>query len=88
MNKSNFIKCPHCGAEYLPEEIFIGDEFLGNRNVTKLKDGTIDWVEGDEPELESSYYCDYCNTKIIVKAKVSYDVEQEDFDEEYSVKIK
>lgn len=81
------IKCPYCNTEYLPEEIFMGDEFLGNRLVIKDESGKIKVIDGDEPELMSSYICDCCNKKFIVKASVSYEVLKDDFDEEYTIKI-
>lgn len=85
--KTEIIKCPYCGAEYLPEEIFMGDEFLGNREIVKDENGKITIVGGIEPELSSSYVCDCCNKRFIVKATVTYEVMKDDFEEEYTVKI-
>ena len=85
--EDNIIRCPHCGAEYYAEEIFVGDEFLGTRFATKSSKGKIEHTVGNKPELESSYVCDFCNKKFIVKAHPGYTVEKDDFDEEYSIKI-
>lgn len=87
MLKEVFIKCPYCDAEYLPEEIFMGDEFLGNRQAVKLDNGKIDFVNGDEPELESSYICDFCNKRFVVRAKISFEAFDDDFDDEYSINL-
>ena len=87
MKEIEVIKCPYCGAEYLPEEIFLGDEFLGNRQVEKLENGKIDFVNGKEPELMSSYICDYCNKEFRVKATIHFESLKDEFEEEYVVKF-
>ena len=87
MKEQEIIKCPYCGCEYLPEEIFMGDEFLGHRQVARLENGKIDFITGDEAELVSSYVCDCCNKDFKVKASLKFEVTKDDFEEEYSVKF-
>ena len=35
MSKDFIIRCPHCGAEYLVEEILLGDDIIGKRYAVK-----------------------------------------------------
>ena len=84
------IICPHCGAEYIIEEIFMGDDVIGTRMTTKDENGKIIYIDGDAPELSADYVCDYCNTKFTAKLNVEVaSVEKfvDDFDEEYTVEI-
>ena len=85
------IICPHCGAEYLIEEIFMGEDVIGTRVAIKDSNtGKILHADGDAPELSAEYICDYCDTKFVTKLKVEVaSVEKfvDDFDEEYKVEI-
>ena len=84
------IICPKCGAEYLIEEVFMGDDVIGTRMAIKDEKGKILHIDGDAPELSAEYICDYCDTKFTAKLKVDVDsVEKfvDDFDEEYKVEI-
>ena len=38
------IQCPHCGAEYLFEEIFMSDDIIGNRHAVKDEKGRTSLV--------------------------------------------
>ena len=41
----HIIKCPYCGAEYLPEEIYYPDSFFGKpRDIVKNSKGEIEYV--------------------------------------------
>ena len=86
--RKDIIRCPYCGAEYLPEELFVGDEFLGNSITCKNEKGKIEVETGEEPELETSYICDFCDKKFYVNACITFTTKKDDFDEEYVVKIK
>ena len=85
------IRCPHCGAEYVPSEIFMGDEFLESPiSVTRDSHGRIVVADGKEATMKASYNCDYCNRDFDVTAKVSFSVEKDEassFDEETSIAI-
>lgn len=37
-SKPTVIKCPHCGAEYLPSEIFMPEDILGGAPKNLIKD--------------------------------------------------
>ena len=42
MIKKNVIKCPHCGCEYLPAEVFYPKYLLGKPfNIIRDEEGTI-----------------------------------------------
>ena len=85
------IKCPHCGAEYLFEEIFMADDIVGTRHAIKDEKGKIVFVEGDEPELLEEYVCDYCDKHFQVVANIvyytNYTSEDTSWDDDYSVEI-
>lgn len=81
------IKCPHCGAEYMPAEIFYPKEFFGFPDVEKDESGRILHVCGEPMSLESEYSCDYCGKRFVAKASVSFSSESSEFDEEYGTPI-
>lgn len=84
------IICPHCGAEYLLEEIFMSEDILGTRMPIKDSKGKIVNFEGSEPELCAEYICDYCDRKFTTTLTIeatSNEEEQDLWDEEYSVEI-
>lgn len=85
----SLIKCPHCGAEYLFEEIFMADDIIGNRHAIKDEKGRIVFIEGDDPELTSEYICDYCDKKFTasVDFQIWMGIVEDLWDEEYSVEI-
>ena len=79
------IVCPHCGAEYLPSEIFVEDGMLGDAScIVKTSEGRIVRYSGSPYDLSESYICDYCNKGFLVNGKICFSTEKEDdFDEEY-----
>jgi len=84
------IICPHCGAEYLIEEIFMSEDILGTRMPIKDSKGKIVRIEGDEPELSAEYICDYCDKKFTTTLTIeasSIEEEQDLWSDEYSVEI-
>lgn len=78
----NVIKCPHCGYEYLPGEIYIGKTFIGcPENITRNSIGeVIDYV-GDMSTTEY-YQCDNCDTHFKITSTVTF-TETEITEEEY-----
>lgn len=67
------IRCPKCGAEYLPAEIFMPDDFLGRpRNVLRDSDGHIEFYEGQSLGLDETYTCDKCGCVFDVHGTVSF----------------
>ena len=92
MKKDNIIRCPHCGAEYLPAEIFYPKHFLGMpRDIEKSTTGQITFYDGKNMNLYEEYMCDKCNTTFITRASVSFatrKVEEKSFNENYKTKLK
>ena len=57
------IKCPTCGQEYLPAEIYLPNEFLGKpKNIMKDINGKILGFDGIKMNDTESYKCDRCDT--------------------------
>lgn len=79
-----FIKCPHCGCEYLPEEIFYDTSYLGDaRDIIKDDEGNIVYYSGKSMELTERYCCDKCNTHFEVTSEIIYTTTKVlDFDED------
>lgn len=85
------IKCPICGREHLPAEIFFPDDLIGHpTEIIRDTNGHIEFYLGDEPNYDEIYVCDECGTKFSVHANISFDVEAivDDASEEYVTKFK
>lgn len=92
-SKSVLIKCPKCGCEYLPGEIYLPKAFLGQpKNIVRDNDTEIIAApDGAEMDLEEKFTCEKCGTPFRVYATVSFNtVLEEDVDPntDYSTKIK
>lgn len=84
------IKCPVCGAEYTPAEVFMPDSFFGKQtDIFRSMDGQIEFYDGTDPDLTETFTCEHCNTDLSIEAKLSFkvDVAVDDFEEEYVSKI-
>ena len=69
------IKCPECGAEYLPAEIYYPKDFFGNpSSISKDRMGKIQFFSGVNMNLQESYICDYCKRKMNVHANIDFHV--------------
>jgi DNA-directed RNA polymerase subunit RPC12/RpoP len=85
------IKCPNCGYEFTPAEIFYPETLLGNpESVVRDALGKIiylDYTEGEEPCQPEKYFCDNCDKPFIVEPvltfKVKKEVEELDFTETF-----
>ena len=52
-NKNLVIKCPKCGYEYLPAEIFFPDVLLGEpSNIIRDEEGKVEFFEGNSMNLK------------------------------------
>jgi len=90
MDDKIVIKCPHCGREYLPCEIYYPDDLLGSaKNI--IRDGkTIIYFDGNNMNLKESYICDECGKSFDVEAKITFETtkdEKYDFDDDYSTSL-
>ena len=70
------IRCPYCGAEYMPSEIFIPSDFLPKfEDLVKDDEGHIVAVYEHPMNLKEEYTCDYCNHRFSIIAEVSFKAE-------------
>ena len=89
--KPPIIRCPRCGAQYLPGEIYMPGALIGYpEDVVKDSLGKIlyeDYPEGKEPELIEHFTCDICDKPFIVEATVTYksmtEAPERDFQNQY-----
>lgn len=87
------IKCPKCGAEYLPVELFIPNAFFGRpTEIEKDEHGQIVNIIGSTAQTTmDKYICDYCNTPFKVNTKVHFSAKilnDLNFEEDYSTNLK
>lgn len=76
--KKNAIRCPHCGREYLPGEIYVPNAFVGQPTsiIKHPKQGTVLAYVGEDMDTVETYTCDNCNTTFKVDAVVTFKVEE------------
>ena len=91
--KKTTIRCPHCGWEYLPAEIYYPEEFLGEpENIIKTEEGNVLGFDGEDMNTTETYCCDHCGKSFIVDASITFKTtpvhDVFDDDDEYSIKIK
>lgn len=90
-SKTSIIKCPHCGANYLPGEIYMPGALIGQPDdIVKDSLGKIlyeDYREGKEPDMIEHFICEICNKPFVVEATVTYktsaEAPEKDFTEQY-----
>lgn len=67
------IKCPYCGAEYLPAEIYIPKNFFGKPfDIERDYNHKIIDYYGTSVDNKETYTCDYCNKTFKVFAKIDF----------------
>ena len=89
--KTPIIKCVHCGAQYLPGEIYMPGALIGYpEDVVKDALGKIlyeDYPDGKEPDMIEHFICDYCDKPFIIEATITYktyvEEPERDFTAEY-----
>lgn len=86
---NNVIVCNVCGQEYSPAEIYMPNEFFGNPKeiIRDPTSGKIEFVTGTDMNLDEDFICYNCNNKMHVHARISFEVNNDQFDEEYSSPI-
>lgn len=90
--KDNFIKCPVCGYEYTPSEIYLPNSLLGKTDyVLRNGEGHIEKVFGVLPDSQEYFYCDNCNTGFEINANITFTTKIEskiDFEHLYETRLK
>ena len=89
-NTFDVICCPHCGAEYLPAEIYIPDAFVGKpTNINKEAiTGKISDFFGTTMNLDENYVCDKCSKPFRTHAKIQFFTQPIDVNLEYKSSFK
>ncbi len=88
-HKTAIIRCPHCGAEYLPGEIYLPGSLIGQPDDI-VKDGLgrilyEDYsTETREPDMLEHFICDYCDKPFIIEATVTYKTREETPEKDFS----
>lgn len=75
MEKEKFItiKCPKCGYEYLPCEIFLPKDTLGDAtNIIKDETGKILFYDGHSLNLKEEFVCDHCGANFSIEGQMSF----------------
>lgn len=91
--KKLVITCPRCGAEYLMQEIYLPNSFLGKASYIEKDPSThqITEILGTDVNTEEEYTCDFCGAPFIVNAKISFCTREntkKDFDNDYVTVLK
>ena len=85
---NSIIRCVHCGAQYLPGEVYIPGALIGQPDdVVKDSMGRLlyeDYQEGKEPDMIEHFTCEYCNKPFIVEATVTYRTMAEEPEKDFS----
>jgi hypothetical protein len=85
----NVIRCIHCGAEYLPGEIYMPNAIIGQPDdIVKDSLGRILYedysTEDREPNTEEHFTCEYCDKPFIIEATVTYKTKEEAPENDFS----
>lgn len=73
MAKKTTIRCPECGWEYLPGEIYFPTDFVGKpTNVIKDEEGNVLGFDGEDMNTLETYTCDHCGKTFNVDASVTF----------------
>lgn len=70
------IKCPHCGWEYIPEEIFV--KLLNNKTYVIERDeqGRILQIFDHSLDLTETFICENCGKQFNISADISFKTEK------------
>ena len=88
-HKTPVIRCPHCGAEYLPGELYMPGSIIGQPDeVIRDSFGKIIYedytTETREPDLVEHFTCEYCEKPFIVEATITYKAKEEAPERDFS----
>jgi DNA-directed RNA polymerase subunit RPC12/RpoP len=89
-HKTSIIRCPHCGAEYLPGEVYMPGDLIGQPDdIVKDSLGKIiyeDYPEDREPNMTEHFTCEYCEKPFIIEASVTYKTKEEAPERDFTTK--
>jgi len=76
-HKTPVIRCPHCGAEYLPGEIYMPGSLIGQPDdIVKDAVGKIIYedysTEAREPDMIEHFICEFCDKPFVIEATTTY----------------
>jgi hypothetical protein len=88
-HKSSIIRCPFCGAEYLPGEIYMPGSIIGQPDeIVKDSLGKIIYEDYDnelrEPDMIEHFICDQCDKPFVIEATVTYKTREEAPENDFS----
>lgn len=90
-HKTPIIKCPHCGAEYLPGEVYMPGSLIGQPDeVVKDSFGKIlyedYYSENREPNMLEHFTCEYCDKPFVIEATITYRTKEEAPERDFTTK--
>jgi hypothetical protein len=90
-HKTPVIRCPHCGAEYLPGEIYMPNALVGQPDdIVKDSLGRILYedysTKSREPDMFEHFTCEYCDKPFVIEATVTYKTKEEAPENDFSTK--
>lgn len=76
MAKKTTIRCPYCGREYLPGEIYIPEDFVGQpTEIIKDDEGNVIGFEGEDMNTEETFVCEHCGKEFKIDASITFKTE-------------
>ena len=91
-HKSAIIRCPHCGAEFLPGEVYMPGALIGQPDdIVRDSLGKLLYedyfTEDREPNPVEHFTCEYCDKPFVIEAVITYKTREEapetDFQTQY-----
>ena len=91
LTKTPTIKCPHCGCEYLPGEIYMPGSLIGQPDeVIRDSFGKIIYedyyTETRRPDYTEHFICEKCEKPFVIEATVTYRAKEEAPENDFSTK--
>jgi predicted nucleic-acid-binding Zn-ribbon protein len=89
LHKTPVIKCPHCGAEYLPGEIYMPGALIGKPvDIVKDSFGKILYEDYESeltaPDMIEHFTCEFCEKPFVVEATIAYKAKMEAPERDFS----
>lgn len=85
-----YIKCPYCGYEYHPSEIFVPKYYFGMpKDIVRDENNKIIECIGTDPDPNESFTCHNCDNTFMVTGEITFYSKKspfKNFSENFSVK--